>query len=244
VRRRGLAILLPPSEGKAIGGGRRKWSPDDGRFGTALGAYRLQLAEALAAAGGGDERLLGVGGSHLVRARQANVALVGARSVPAWQRYTGVVWDHLDVATLTPPARALASKSVVVISGLLGLVALDDPTPDYRLKIGARPPAIGTLSKWWAEPVSAALNGWLEGKEVVDLLPNEHRAAWKIDRRQYARLYRIGFVERNGKIAGHDAKAAKGLFARHLLESVAGGASTTTALATFTHARFDLAVTG
>jgi hypothetical protein len=48
---------------------------------------------------------------------------------------------------------------------------------------------------------------------------------------------RVTFVERNGKVAGHDAKAAKGLLTRHLL--MAGG-DAIAALRSWRHDRFDL----
>jgi hypothetical protein len=53
---------------------------------------------------------------------------------------------------------------------------------------------------------------------VVDLLPNEHRAAWLADPGRYD-LVRPALVTRGGKPAGHGGKAAKGLLARALLTS-------------------------
>src|SRR6056297_1115834 len=52
-------LLLPPSEGKAIGGDtrRRTWTPETGTF-SRLEAMRTEVVEALAAAGGGAEKLL------------------------------------------------------------------------------------------------------------------------------------------------------------------------------------------
>ena len=143
-----LAILLPPSEGKAPGGGAPPWRPGSGRFGRALRAHRLEVAEALAAAEGGDARLLGVKGDALARARAANRALLGAPTLPAAQRFTGVVWEHLDVAGLDPEARARAADAVVVVSALLGLSALDDPVPDHRCKLSVSLPPLGRLSAW------------------------------------------------------------------------------------------------
>jgi len=79
----------------------------------------------------------------------------------------------------------------------------------------------------------------VEGRVVVDLLPQEHAAA--LDLAVVAEgaheLVRVRFVERSGKVAGHDAKAAKGLLARHLLLSRAAPLK---ALATWEHDRFDL----
>jgi len=213
-----FVILLPPSEGKAEGGTpRSRWKPASGAFGTALGARRAEVAAALANARGGSEALLGVGGKHLERARQANRALIGAPTLPAAQRYTGVVWDALDLASMRAPVRRRASSAVLVVSGLLGVAGLDDPTPDYRLKMGASLAPLAKLATWWRPAVSATISAATTRRYVVDLLPNEHRAAWEPDERTDG--VRVGFVERSGKVAGHDAKAAKGRLARYLLES-------------------------
>jgi cytoplasmic iron level regulating protein YaaA (DUF328/UPF0246 family) len=191
--------------------------------------------DALVADGGGSSTLLGVGGAHLVRARAANAALVGAPTLPAWRRYTGVVFDGLSPATLPPAARRAASDSVVIVSGLLGLVGWDDPLPDYRLKMGARLAPFGLLSTWWREAVGAQLDDWVRGRTVIDLLPGEHRAAWRPD--PSIEVVRVSFVERSGKVAGHDAKNAKGQLARHLLTSRRAPLK---ALEGFEHERFDL----
>jgi cytoplasmic iron level regulating protein YaaA (DUF328/UPF0246 family) len=231
-----LGLLLPPSEGKQHGGDGPPWSPDGGRF-SDLGARRSTLVRRLARVRGGNEKLLGVGGKHLHEARLANVALTEAPSLPAWRRYTGVVWDGLDVASLSADARRRAMSSVVVVSGLLGLVAMDDPTPDYRLKIGASLAPYGKLSTWWRPTLAEPLTTWADRRFVVDLLPNDHRAACcaaDIDG------VTVAFVERNGKAAGHDAKMAKGRLARHLLSTRGHPLD---ALGSWTDARFDLEIT-
>ncbi len=232
-----FALLLPPSEGKAEGGSRPPWSTDAGRFGGALGPSRAAIVDALAAAEGGSSRLLGVGGRHLERAQAANASLIGAPTLPAGRRYTGVVWDHLGLATLPVGARRRAAASVVVFSGLLGAAALDDPVPDYRLKMGASLSPLGVLSRWWRPTLSAVLDEFLAGRVVIDLLPNEHRAAYDV-RGSPARAHVIvAFVERSGKAAGHDAKAAKGLLARHIL--IEGG-DPRRAIESFGHERFEV----
>ena len=232
-----LSILIPPSEGKAEGGKRPAWKPGSGRFGRTLGAQRSAVIEALVAAGGGDAKLLGVSGANLDRARLVNTSIEGSLTLPALQRYTGVVWDHIGFDGLGPRARDRASESIVVLSGLLGLVSIDDPIPDYKLKMGGSLPTIGKLSTFWREPLSRALNAHLEGTWVIDLLPIEHRAAWTPEPHRYAGLSVVSFVETSGKVAGHDAKAAKGELVRHLLESKGSPA---TALSSWRHPRFTL----
>ena len=194
--------------------------------------------ESLVMAEGGDARLLGVNGSHLDRARATNRALDGAPTMPAHERYTGVVWDHLSVGTLSQRARSRATESVVVLSGLLGLVGIDDRIPDYKLKMGASLPGLGKVSTWWRPRLSPVLNAWLDdGRPVVDLLPQEHRAAWSPEDSLGERRIIVDFVNPTGRTVGHDAKAAKGLLVRHLLESKE---SPGRALRTFRHPQFEL----
>jgi cytoplasmic iron level regulating protein YaaA (DUF328/UPF0246 family) len=217
VRRR-LTILLPPSEGKAAGGRRPGWDPASGRFGSSLAEHRRAVADALHALGGGDSRLLGARGPTLERAQEANRALIGAPSLPAARRFTGVVWDHLDLSSLSTAQRRRAAGTVTVISALAGLVGPNDPLPDHRLKLSITLPPLGGLARFWRGPLTAVLDEHLAGRLVVDLLPHEHAAAWTPDPARYE-YRRVTLVDDRGRSGGHDAKAAKGLLARALLQS-------------------------
>ena len=73
-----LLILLPPSEGKATGGTEKsKWSPESGSCSTALGSTRRKVA--------------------LAHQKQNGEKTVGDLTLHACERYTGVVWKHLDL---------------------------------------------------------------------------------------------------------------------------------------------------
>ena len=234
-----LIILLPPSEGKAEGGSAKpKWRESAGVFGKQLAAPRSELVARLNALRGGDEKLLGVGKAHLVRAQRANTSLIGAPTLPAFQRYTGVVWDHLDIASLASAQQTRALNSIVVISGLLGAVGANDPIPDYRLKMGARLAPFGLLAKWWHENLSDALNAAFKGSVVIDLLPQEHRAAFTINTDAVREYYVVGLNEKSGKAGGHDAKAAKGKLARHLITECTTASKALPSLKSFRDQRF------
>lgn len=162
--------------------------------------------------------MLGVSGRLLERARAANSSLVGAPCLPAWQRYTGVVWDHLDLSSMTAAERRRAVSSIHVVSGLAGLVRADEPMPDYRLKMAATLAPLGPLARWWRPVVTESLVAVARGSIVVDLLPQEHRGAidWEV---LGASVQRVDLVaKKTGAAGGHNAKAAKGLFARHVLD--------------------------
>jgi hypothetical protein len=236
-----FVILLPPTEGKAVGGQTDSpWKPDSGSFGTSLGAHRSELMAHLKKSKGGDQKLLGVSGAHLTRAQDANMHLMNAPSLPAWQRYTGVVWDHLDLPSLSSAQRNSIVKRIYVPSGLAGLVRADDPLPDYRLKMGARLAPFGTLSRWWRDAITDALVKALKGRMLIDLLPNEHRAAINWDLVPTA--IHIDLVAHSGGIVGgHNAKAAKGLLARHLILSA--GTDIRRTVASFKHPEYSAKVT-
>ena len=92
------------------------------------------------------------------------------------------------------------------------------PVPDFRLKLSASLPPVGPLAAFWRQPLTQVLNDRFDGATVVDLLPNEHRAAWTADPGRYD-LVRPLLATRDGKPAGHAGKATKGRLARAILES-------------------------
>lgn len=221
-------MLLPPSEGKAEGG-RGSWRPGQGRFAN-IAAQRLEVAEALMAAvstanGPARSKLFGVGGRHLERAVASTEALLSSPVLAASQRYTGVVHGHLDLDNIGLAAVRRASDSVVVLSGLMGLVGPEDEVPDYRCKMSLKLKGLGNVAAFWKPHISEILGPLASDGLVVDLLPAEHRKAiddvvferGAVSVRFETEKVVDGVVKR--RIVGHDAKAAKGLLARHLLQA-------------------------
>jgi cytoplasmic iron level regulating protein YaaA (DUF328/UPF0246 family) len=202
-----VLVLLPPSEGKALGG-RGTWAPATGSFGAALAEHRAAVVSALAASL--DETGPEAGAGALAERAAAAVRALAAGSapaLPAWRRYTGVVWTHLDPATLAPAAR----RRIVVPSALLGLCRGDDPVPDHRLGFAVTLPGVGRLDRWWRPVTTEALRG--RRGPVIDLLPTEHARAVEVDG------VRVSFLAADGRrAAGHAAKAVKGTLARAVLE--------------------------
>jgi cytoplasmic iron level regulating protein YaaA (DUF328/UPF0246 family) len=207
-----VLLLLPPSEGKAPGG-RGAWAYGAGAFG-ALAGRRQQVAETVVAHLVDRKRLFGTDGPLADRAVDAARALAAgaAPALPAWRRFTGVVWEHLDPATLPPAAR----HRIVVPSALLGLVRGDDPVPDFRLKFSVSVGELGRLDRWWREELTEAL-ARTRGP-IVDLLPVEHAGAVDLGALGRRRVVHVSFVAPDGASAvGHAAKAVKGVLARRLL---------------------------
>ncbi len=235
-----FVVLLPPSEGKASGGfTSERWTPESGVFADTLGPYRRDVADELRRIGGGDQKLLGVKGAMLQHAQTHNAQLIGAPSMPAWQRYTGVVWDHLDLASISAASRSQVIRRIFIPSGLAGLVRADDPLPDYRLKMGARLSPFGQLATWWRDDLTEAFRHVVKSALVIDLLPQEHKASINWD--ELTHVMRVDLVaKKGGVVGGHNAKAAKGLLARHLLLS--RDATPQKSVASFSHSEYSAKV--
>jgi uncharacterized protein len=212
-------ILLPPSEGKALGGTGAPWSA--GAMAIDLDDERRRVIAALATAMRGREparaKLLGVTGSSLAAATAADRSVTRSPTLPAIERYTGVLYDALDHGSLTPAQRKRLDASVVIVSGLWGAVMPADPVPAYRLKMSAAPQRLGKLSSFWREPLTQALTELARGRTIWNLLPKEHDAAWAPDREQFV----VQFLDRgaDGSLVAvsHDNKSLKGAFVRFLL---------------------------
>ncbi len=214
-------ILLPPSEGKATGGSGPPWAP--GGMALDLDDVRtLVLTDLERAMRGGEaarRKLLGVQGGALASATAANRSVRTAPTLPAIERYTGVLYDELDQASLPAASRRRLGGSVLILSGLWGAVAPGDPIPDYKLRMGAAPGRGPRLSSRWVEPLSEAVGRVARGRRVWNLLPREHDAAWRAptDLEQVS----VEFLEpnRSGELVAvsHWNKLLKGALVRHLL---------------------------
>lgn len=215
-------ILLPPSEGKTPGGSGPVWDTDTMSFG--LDVQRAQLAGSLKRSMRKSEqersKLLGVKGAALAAATRSNLNIEASPTMPALKRYSGVLYDVLDADTLSPQAKRRLDRTIVIFSGLFGLVVPSDPIPDYKLKMGASLPGIGRLSTFWRSELSNALGARVPGREVWNLLPNEHDAAWANP--TGAVQTSVRFLERRSDgsmfAVSHWNKYFKGALVRLLLE--------------------------
>lgn len=192
---RAFAILLPPSEGKADGGSGPPWQPGTGAL-AALDPCRSEVLAALDPDGTG------------VRV---------APTLPALERYTGVLYRELDPGSLRGSALRRLRGSALVVSGLWGVTAPTDPIPDYRLKMSARLDPLGRMATWWRPHLTAALADRLAGRVVWDLLPVEHAAAWDPGAVRSARRITVRFTTADGRTVSHWNKLLKGALVRHLV---------------------------
>ena len=242
-------ILLPPSEGKAEGGSGPKLKISGLSF-PQLEKQRTAVRSALAAAMNGSEatrsKLLGVKGTALASATAANLAVMTTPTMPAIERYTGVLYDALDVNSLSARDRKRMNKQVLLFSGLWGVVRPDDMIPDYKLKMGATLAPVGKLSTWWRESITPALEQSVAGAVVWNLLPKEHDSAWapfgsaESTAKTPGAMFSVKFLDEGTPVKGertfttvnHWNKLLKGALVRYILET---GADDPKALTTFRH---------
>ena len=211
-----MLVLLPPSEGKAPGG---DGPPLDlaGLSRPALTPVRERIVDALVQAARTDpERLRRALGCTPGQADEVlrDAALRESPTLPALQRYTGVVYEHLGHATLRGAARRRADASLLVASALFGLVGPQDRVPAYRLSGSTSVPGLGSLAGLWRpvlEPELAAHRGL-----VVDLRSGAYAALARVPRAVTVRVLR----EHDGRrtVVSHDNKHTKGRLARVLCE--------------------------
>ncbi|MCS7482685.1 peroxide stress protein YaaA [Umezawaea endophytica] len=212
-----MLVLLPPSETKAIGGA---GAPLDHTALTCpdLNPVREKIAHALV------ELAADVPGSLAALAlseRQAdevarNAQLRHSPTMPALSRYTGVLYDALDVPTLKKGERDRAHHRLAIASALFGVVRGGDPIPAYRLSGGSALPSIGPLGALWRpalEPALAAIDDF-----VVDLRSGPYATLARIP---HAVTIRVVSEDGAGvrKAISHFNKAHKGLLARALSTS-------------------------
>ena len=222
-------ILLPPSEGKATGGKGPPWESVDQSF-PALADPRREVVHALVEAMGGSpetrSKLLGVKATKAEEATAVNLDVATAPTMPAIDRYTGVLYDALNYPSLPAKVRRGVDRQVVVFSGLWGVVRPTDPIPDYKLKMGASLPGLGKPARFWKPLISDAMADAVAApgtNTVWDLLPNEHTAAW--DPSVAGRRIRVRFLDdvvKNGErtlvTVSHWNKLLKGALVRHVVE--------------------------
>lgn len=145
-----------------------------------------------------------------------NRALASSATMPAMDRYTGVLYDALDAATLDGAARDFAAEHVLVHSALFGLLSAGDPIPAYRLSHDSRLPGI-PLKGHWAEVIRAALAS--AGGVVLDLRSEAYVALGPVSAGPHTAFLRVVAEAGDGqrRALNHFNKKSKGEFTRALV---------------------------
>ena len=213
-----MLVLLPPSETKREGGAGPALDLKALSF-PELTPVRADLVRATVALAGDPTvamRALKLGPRQSAEVER-NGALRRSPTMPAIDRYSGVLFDALDAATLDDEARTFAHAHVAVHSALFGLVAALDPVPAYRLSHDSRLPA-HRLRQLWRPPITQLLES--RAGLIVDLRSEGYADLGPAPTRGHSVFVRVVSVDGAGRrrALNHFNKRAKGLLTRALLE--------------------------
>jgi uncharacterized protein len=221
-------VLLPPSKAKAEGGDGPAYR-DTIEPGHALAGARAEVLDVVTRAVPGlDDRTLqritGVRSAQLEDARAVCAGLAALSTLAAHRRYTGIVHRNAHLADLAPPELAVEP---LIVSALLGLVALEEPVPAYRLEFAATIPGFGTLATFWREAAGDHLARRARDRVVWDLLPGEHERIWPHGARAAVDHRPVAFRRPGGGAANAArTKVAKGRLAGWLIAHPAAALDT------------------
>jgi cytoplasmic iron level regulating protein YaaA (DUF328/UPF0246 family) len=208
-----VLVLLPPSEGKSAPAAGAPVELGALAF-PELTARRERVVHTLIRTSSGRPatalRALGLSPGQAGELER-NAALLEAPAAPASEVYTGVLYEHLRLASLPPEAR----ERVLIASALWGMVRPDDRIPSYKLAISARLPRLGGLAAYWRPALREALP---EPELVVDLRSGGYAAAWRPAGAEIVGV-RAFTVRADGRRVpvSHMVKATRGTVARVLL---------------------------
>ena len=209
-----MLILLPPSESKS---NRRRGRPVDPASWSfpELWATRERVATNLAELSRGPSAMAVLGVSEsLLHEVARNLQLRSLPATPAAEVYTGVLYDALDLHSMSAAARRRANRWVVVVSALYGAVRLRDRITAYRLSMGVDLPGVGPLATAWRPVLDGPLTAAAGSGVVVDCRSAAYAAAWRPGPEVAPRWVQVRVPG-----ASHMAKHTRGLVARHLCEA-------------------------
>lgn len=221
-----MLIVLPPSETKAPGG---VAAPMALSF-PSLDPVRTLLIDVLTATPVDTQMPeLKIPAGKRADAEE-NLVLRSAPVMPAIRRYTGVLYDALDAASLSDAALS----RLVVGSALFGLVRATDCVPRYRVSGGSK---VGgkTMKAWWGASVSDVL---AQQDFVVDLRSDAYQQLGPAPEAVTVRVEQAD----TGKVVSHFNKHYKGELARALAPHNAASAEDVADIAA--SAEFDVALDG
>ena len=203
-----MKILIPPSEGKA------KIKPQEIKFEDTNFVFERSVKQVVRLLNLIDnEDLRSIYGTSQEKSElfhRQNEDIFKSRCAPAINRYTGVVYQHLEWESLSKEAQEYMNENVLIFSGLFGMTTPSTLIPDYKLKMN-----VLSLQYHWTPVLTDALK---DEELIFDLLPQVYRKAYNPNQNTIQVEFKVE-GKGNTRAAGHYGKAVKGKFIRFLSEN-------------------------
>jgi cytoplasmic iron level regulating protein YaaA (DUF328/UPF0246 family) len=109
-----------------------------------------------------------------------NAVVTTSRTRAALDRYAGVVYDGLAVAAMSPAQRRIANRSILIFSGLFGVLTGGEAIPNYRVPAATALLEQGTLGSFWRPLLPGIMSERLGRNDfVIDLRSTDYAAMWR-----------------------------------------------------------------
>jgi cytoplasmic iron level regulating protein YaaA (DUF328/UPF0246 family) len=132
-----------------------------------------------------------------------------APTMPAIERYAGVLFDALDYKSLDEVAKTRVSEQLFIQSALFGLLPSTEQIPYYRFSATTKIPKVKLRELWteahkavWPRLTKPILDMRSKSYAQLNPIPNELES------------YELDVFDETGKALNHFNKKAKGLFVR------------------------------
>ncbi len=192
-----MKYLIPPSEGKS------KIQSNTTKFKDTDFIYKNHIEQIVTLLELIDEEdltsIYGTSEEKSLAFHRQNQDIFNSHCAHAIERYTGIVYKNLDWNSFSESEKVFMDKHFYIFSGLFGMVTPLTLIPEYKLKMN-----VLSLDHHW--------------KEILDLLPQVHRKAYKAG----DNVKKIDFfVIKKGKksSAGHFGKAVKGQLVNFIVKN-------------------------
>jgi len=197
-----VLILLPPSEGKS--------SPERGR--------KLNL-----------KTLFGSPDLTEIRTKllESRPEIDLAHCRPAYEIYSGVLYQALGWESLSTTAKKRGSESILIISALMGAVRINDNIPTYKLKI---------TTSLWKKPLTHLLES-LGSDLIIDCRSSTYAGVWTPPHERTVAIRVFQVKGGNKTVITHMSKKYRGELVRYLLQNTAP--RTTQELLAFVKKKFE-----
>lgn len=200
-----MRILLPPSETKSLGGDNP--SLESNPIIDSLSSARAEVIDALIELCSNTEQAIKALklGPKQHQDVQRNLEIYTSPTMPALERYTGVLFDALKAES------EIRGENLFIQSSLFGLIPASTLIPYYRLSWDSKLPGI-SLKKHWQ---LAHQDYFVGGADVLDMRSKSYQQLAPITSVQsYVVEVLVEYTNGTRKPLNHFNKKAKGVFAR------------------------------